>query len=93
MGGVLDILILIGKVLISVATIALGISWGVRGEMRTALAVCAVLLAVGIFWTNFAGLLIPTILLAYMAGVLMERGWHRAARQRRQDQEDGSAAG
>ncbi|HEY8488040.1 MAG TPA: hypothetical protein VIL38_03075 [Thermaerobacter sp.] len=90
---ILDILLLIGKILISIATIALGISWGVRGEMRTALTVCAVLLAVGIFWTNFAGLLIPTILLAYMAGVLMERGWHRAARPRREDGGDGAAAG
>ncbi|ADU50355.1 hypothetical protein Tmar_0230 [Thermaerobacter marianensis DSM 12885] len=85
MGGVLDVLILIGKVLISIAAIALGISWGVRGQMRTALAVCAVLLAMGIFWTNLAGLLIPTILLAYMAGVLMERGWHRAGRQREEN--------
>lgn len=93
MGGILDIVILIGKVLISIATIALGISWGVRGELRTALMVCAVLLAVGIFWTNFAGLLIPTILLAYMAGVLMERGWHRAGRQRREDDGGGTTTG
>ncbi|WPD19279.1 hypothetical protein [Thermaerobacter composti] len=84
MGGVLDVLILIGRVLISIAVIALGISWGVRGQMRTALAVCAVLLALSIVWTNLAGLLIPTILLSYMAGVLMERGWHRAGRQRQE---------
>ncbi|HEY8552125.1 MAG TPA: hypothetical protein VIL40_01545 [Thermaerobacter sp.] len=90
MDGLLDVVVFIGKVLISIATIALGISWGVRGQMRTALTVSAVLFAVGVFWTNFAGLLIPTILLAYMAGVLMERGWHRAGRPRR---EKGEGAG
>ena len=73
----LAVALMVFKALISVATIAVGVSWGIRGQMRTALTVCAVLLAVGILWTNFAALLIPTILLAYMAGVLIERGWFR----------------
>lgn len=80
-GGVrldwLDVLATVVKGLISVATIALGISWGIRGRMRTALVVCAALMAAGIFWNDLAAMLIPIILLAYMAGVLMERGWFR----------------
>ena len=73
----LELLALLAKALVSLATIALGISWGIRGHMRTALLVCAGLLALGIFWDELAAMLIPIILLAYMAGVLMERGWFR----------------
>ncbi|HEY8415362.1 MAG TPA: hypothetical protein VIK99_06290 [Thermaerobacter sp.] len=73
----LAVVVTVFRALISVAVIALGISWGIRGQMRVTLLVCAVLLALGILWTNFAALLIPTLLLAYMAGVLIERGWFR----------------
>ncbi|HEY8393868.1 MAG TPA: hypothetical protein VIK92_03610 [Thermaerobacter sp.] len=65
------------RALVSVAVIALGVSWGIRGELRVAMLASAILLALGILWTNFAALLIPTLLLAYMAGVLIERGWFR----------------
>jgi len=73
----LAVVVTVFRALISVAVIALGISWGIRGQMRVTLLVCAVLLVLGILWTNFAALLIPTLLLAYMAGVLTERGWFR----------------
>lgn len=73
----LAVVVTVFRALISVAVIALGISWGIRGQMRITLLVCAVLLVLGILWTNFAALLIPTLLLAYMAGVLTERGWFR----------------
>lgn len=73
----LAVAVTVFKALVSVAAIALGISWGIRGHLRSAMLVSAVLLVLGILWTNFAALLIPTILLAYMAGVLIERGWFR----------------